>query len=66
MTPALTDTPAVDRVDAVATAPDVFHAMASFQQAAAAHLDARRPGPGPGVTDQRLRVLRGPARPRGA
>ncbi|MET8951155.1 carboxymuconolactone decarboxylase family protein [Streptomyces sp. NPDC004393] len=41
MTPALTDTPAVDRVDAVATAPDVFHAMASFQQAAAAHLDAR-------------------------
>lgn len=39
MTPDLTDTPSVERVDVVAAAPDVYHAMAAFQQVAEAELD---------------------------
>jgi AhpD family alkylhydroperoxidase len=39
MTPDLTDTPAVKRVDPAAAAPDVYHAMAAFQRVAEAELD---------------------------
>jgi AhpD family alkylhydroperoxidase len=39
MTPDLTNTPVVDRVDAVAAAPDVYQAMVAFQQAAGKGLD---------------------------
>jgi AhpD family alkylhydroperoxidase len=39
MNPDSTDTEAVERVDAVATAPDVYQAMAAFQQAAEKELD---------------------------
>ncbi len=39
MNPDLTRPPVAGRVDAVAAAPDVYHAMAAFQQAAEKELD---------------------------